>query len=577
MDITQPDSSSDKKDPLPPHDARSLLNLQSVVRCPITTSPVTTTMVPASWHALLRQHPDRDWAHRLVHDIIHGVDIGYRGSRRLKVVGPNFVNSGAESLAVTQSLTEEVALGRIIGPFAQPPFQHYRCSPLKTVEKKGQPGKFRIIHHLSHPHQQSINSSTLNWPCHLARFEQAANIVRKLGRGCYLAKIDIKAAYRAVPVRPADWPLLGMTWGNRYYFHSTLPFGLRSSCHLWERYATAAQWIANHHGPIEFILHYVDDFLIACKTRRECEQQLQRFLDLLCQLGLPIADNKTAGPSTHITFLGILIDTAAMTVSLDADRLEIIRSTLNTWVGRQTCSLRQLQSLLGILSWASMVVRHGRTFIQHMRDVAATYGQTQEVNDESQILLSTDFHADANWWLQFMADWNGISLLWDEQFTDTSDILQPHTDACSEGYAAIVGRQWFQQRWTAQQQSLAQDDSMTRDSMPWKELYAIVAAAATWGSQWARKKVIFWTDCQPVVQALQKGASRTRRMMQLIRALHYYAAKNSFVYNVKHIAGVHNAIADELSRVYDVSQLSPACRSAIDPSPIIPVLPHIPA
>ena len=85
------------------------------------------------------------------------------------------------------------------------------------------------------------------------------------------------------------------------------------------------------------------------------------------------------------------------------------------------------------------------------------------------------------------------------------------------------------------------------------------------------------TDCMPVVQALAKGASRTRRIMQLIRALHYYAARHHFIYRAEHIPGVDNDVADELSRVHDMSQLSTECRRNIDPSPVIPVLPAIPA
>jgi len=65
-------------------------------------------------------------------------------------------------------------------------------------------------------------------------------------------------------------------------------------------------------------------------------------------------------------------------------------------------------------------------------------------------------------------------------------------------------------------------------------------------------------------------------MMQLIRLPHFYAAQHHFVYRVEHIPGVENIIADELSRVHDVLQLSTQCLSSIDPSPIIPVLPHIP-
>ena len=51
----------------------------------------------------------------------------------------------------------------------------------------------------------------------------------------------------------------------------------------------------------------------------------------------------------------------------------------------------------------------------------------------------------------------------------------------------------------------------------------------------------------------------------------------TFVYRAEHIAGVNNTIADELSRVHDVTQLSTQCRRSIDPSPVIPALPAIPS
>lgn len=533
-------------------------------------------MRPSAWREYLTDYPDPTWSHRLVHDIIHGVDIGYRGSRRLRVTGPNFVEGDAERKAISASLTEDAALHRIIGPFAASPFPFFRCSPLKTVEKRGKPGTFRIIHHLSHPHDRSINTFTADWPCRLSRFDQAVAIVRHLGAGCFMAKVDIQAAYRAVPIRPADWPLLGMQWDGQFWFHTSLPFGLRSSCHLWERYATAAQWIATNVVFIKWILHYVDDFLLAERTRALCSSNLILFQRLLQHLGLPEATEKTVEPCTRILYLGVLIDSVQMTVRLDQERVTRIRALLSEWVARSVCSLRQLQSLVGILSWASLVVRPGRTFLQYMRDLITQHAGVSTSPSLLTIQLGPDFYDDLQWWLRFMTEWNGISLLPDRDWMDSADTLQPHTDACGEGFAAVVGTHWFHQRWTAEQQSMAQDSDMSRDSMPWKELYAIVAAAATWGPLWSRKRVVFWSDCQPVVQALTKGASRTGRMMQLIRSLHFYAAKYSFVYRAQHIAGVNNTIADELSRVHDVSQLSPTCRSAIDPSPTIPALPHIP-
>ena len=71
------------KDPLPDHDATLPLACGAAIRCPHTGLAVTTPFHPASWLQLLRNHPDAAWAHRLVHDLVHGVDIGYRGQRSL--------------------------------------------------------------------------------------------------------------------------------------------------------------------------------------------------------------------------------------------------------------------------------------------------------------------------------------------------------------------------------------------------------------------------------------------------------------------------------------------------------------
>lgn len=42
-------------------------------------------------------------------------------------------------------------------------------------------------------------------------------VAQKLGAGALLAKINIKSAYRLVPVHPLDHPLLGVKWGGAYY------------------------------------------------------------------------------------------------------------------------------------------------------------------------------------------------------------------------------------------------------------------------------------------------------------------------------------------------------------------------
>ena len=53
-------------------------------------------------------------------------------------------------------LQRECSLGRVAGPFDEPPFSDFLVSPLGVVPKK-EPGKFRLIHDLSFPLDVSVN------------------------------------------------------------------------------------------------------------------------------------------------------------------------------------------------------------------------------------------------------------------------------------------------------------------------------------------------------------------------------------------------------------------------------------
>ena len=53
--------------------------------------------------------------------------------------------------------------------------------------------------------------------------------VRTLGKGCLLAKLDLRQAYRAVPAHPSDRRLLAVSWEETVYIDKALPFGLRSA------------------------------------------------------------------------------------------------------------------------------------------------------------------------------------------------------------------------------------------------------------------------------------------------------------------------------------------------------------
>ena len=101
---------------------------------------------------------------------------------------------------------------------------------LGVVPKKT-PGEFRLIHHLSYPKGSSVNDgiSAVNTSVQYARVDDAVRLIKSAGSPCFLAKTDIKNAFRIIPIQASDHYLLGLKWNNQYHYDCCMPMGCASS------------------------------------------------------------------------------------------------------------------------------------------------------------------------------------------------------------------------------------------------------------------------------------------------------------------------------------------------------------
>ena len=67
----------------------------------------------------------------------------------------------------------------------------------------------------------------------------AIDFITREGRGMLLAKVDIRDAYRLIPIYPHDRHLLGMSWDNQLGVDLALPFSLRSAPFIFIQFAEA--------------------------------------------------------------------------------------------------------------------------------------------------------------------------------------------------------------------------------------------------------------------------------------------------------------------------------------------------
>ena len=85
--------------------------------------------------------------------------------------------------------------------------------PLRGDSQKNRRGKWRLVIDLSSPDGHNVNDGISKELASLTYNMSVDYVVRGLlqrGRGALLAKMDIKQAYRNIPVHPQDRLLLGM-------------------------------------------------------------------------------------------------------------------------------------------------------------------------------------------------------------------------------------------------------------------------------------------------------------------------------------------------------------------------------
>jgi len=69
------------------------------------------------------------------------------------------------------------------------------------------------------------------------------DVLRESGRGLLLAKLDLKDAYRHIPVCSTDWNLLGFHWMGKFYYPVILMFGGKSAPYIFNLFMEALHWI----------------------------------------------------------------------------------------------------------------------------------------------------------------------------------------------------------------------------------------------------------------------------------------------------------------------------------------------
>ena len=373
---------------------------------------VNSPLLPfiANWDAYLKSHPDDHFKEYILRGIREGFRIGFDWSHQLSPAKHNMPSVSQKPQLVEEYVAKECAERNFIGPLPSSQLsngQTIQVSCIGLIPKGHNTGKWRLITDLSFPEGSSVNDGITPERCSLEYItvDKVAASAMAMGEGTLLAKIDVKSAYRLVPIHPADRQLLGISWHGSLFVDTKLPFGLRSAPKIFNALADALEWCFRQKG-VKEVEHYLDDFITMGPPLTDtCAWNLQMIKGVAANLGVPLAEDKEEGPATALTFLGIRIDTVKGTLSLPSEKVARLHKELGQWNCRRCCRRRELESLIGLLHHAARVVRPGRSFVHRL--IAHLRGGRQ---DNHFIRLNKEARGDIRWWQVFSELWNGVAI-----------------------------------------------------------------------------------------------------------------------------------------------------------------------
>lgn len=520
------------------------------------------------WSALAVTDEDRD----LIDELRVGHDPFPEGAvvSERRVVGSNYVDDAVFD-TVQRSVEQDLADGSI-----------RRAAPDEPVVISGRgsvlksDGKQRPVHDLREVNRQLGDLPALSY--------QSVDTARaRLQPGWYAAKLDIKKAYRWVPVSQRTsrflayrWPApcsCAATWrapvGTRrcasacpvcgwdVFVEQRLPFGLASCCEFFDRISRFTQrwWYRTRPAAHSeaFLVVYLDDFLVGGPTREIVQAEIDRLAAGISSLGFEENGDKRVPPCTRVTFLGIELDTVSMAVSIPPAKLAGLVGRLNVVERARAVSTDELASLVGVAAWCARVVFGARTFSRRLIDLLAT----ARSSGERWVRLLPEVLLDLAWWRKFAKQLNEqpmspLCCAHDANFFATDAALE--ASAAGIGGVYIAGDTVHRFSFTGPSTlwlprvGVLRDEQRLALGIHHLELLAVLEAADRWSHLWAGKHVRVFCDNNVVVAWANKGTCRDPLALGWLRELFWLAVRWSFRLTAVRISSVQNTLADSLSR-----------------------------
>lgn len=424
---------------------------------------------------------------------------------------PNHSSAIMAREKISKSIAEEVAAGRIFGPFTRDQvasvYPFFRSSPMGAVINGD--GSLRPINDLSYPknkpHLPLVNSSVNSFvgPRRFKTtwddFKVVASFFRSSSEKWLLAIFDWEKAYRQIPTLMAQWRyLLVQDLDGLLDVDTRITFGGVAGCGSFGRPADAWKQVMVKEFDVFTAFWWVDDNLFV--KRLMSATSIEDITRRSQELGVLTNKKKCSDFKHEQKFIGFIWNGVEKTVRLPEDKLEQRKQQVRDFLSLKAISYDQVEVLTGRLVHVSYILPQLRCYLNGLQRWKAAW-----VSRYAKKSLPEDAKEDLQYWSMILDSFKNMRLIPATQPTEINWVGDAST---SFGVAVLVGRKWtqFQLRegWETQ--------SGTKRGIAWLETVAIrIGLLMLIHLNWPKgQNVNVWTDNTTCEDALKKRKSRDK-------------------------------------------------------------------
>ena len=398
-------------------------------------------------------------------------------------------------------------------------------------------------------------------PC---KYQSIHDVIDTLNPGWYMAKVDLKWAYRSVGIQESHQALTGLKWTFRgdqqptYMVDHRLSFGGRKSPAIFNRITQSVCRMLTRRGVP--CTAYLDDFLLCGPDFDSCQTALNMLVYTLRQLGFRINWNKVVDPTQRLVFLGIQLDTVRNTMCLDPPKQSEICGLLEHYTMIKHVSRAKLERLAGKLNWAASVIPWGRTQLYPI------YQAITKLKHRAHKMKVAHIRYELQWWLSCLRYNSNPRLIWDRR-----PITQLTTDSSQLAGGAFCQGDWLYCHWSQDYPYVA------KTHINIKEMAMITVAMQRWAPMLTGTHVVVYTDSTAAAGMISKGSSSHQIALTLLKQLSLSALEHDYTIEAVHIPGRANEMSDSISRLHEPGVHGTVQRTICTywPTGILPPISHV--